>query len=167
LKSVQAYRIASNATQQVTTQGFSLGANYYVSRYTLSGNYTWNVLNSGEDDPIIPAYNTPEHKYNISVAGRDLDWNLGKGRCGFMATYKWVQGFLFEGSPQFTGRNSELRVGRRPGNMDLGRRPLERQARIEQPAQQPGSSSLWRSRGWALDLHVAHLGRVDQVNYFS
>jgi outer membrane receptor protein involved in Fe transport len=104
LKSVQAYRIASNATQHVTTQGFSLGANYYVSRYTLSGNYTWNVLNSGEDDPIIPAYNTPEHKYNVSVAGRDLDWNLGKGRCGFMSTYKWVQGFLFEGSPQFTGR---------------------------------------------------------------
>lgn len=104
LSSVQAYRIASNATEQVTTQGFSLGANYYFSRYTLAGNYTWNVLNSGEDDPIIPAYNTPEHKYNLSLAGRDLDWNLGKGRCGFNVTYKWVEGFLFEGSPQFTGR---------------------------------------------------------------
>ena len=101
---MQAYRIASNATEQVTTQGFSLGANYYFSRYTLAGNYTWNVLNSGEDDPIIPAYNTPEHKYNLSLAGRDLDWNLGKGRCGFNVTYKWVEGFLFEGSPQFTGR---------------------------------------------------------------
>ena len=104
LSSVQAYRIASNATEQVTTQGFSLGANYYFSRYTLAGNYTWNVLNAGEDDPIIPAYNTPEHKYNLSLAGRDLDWNLGKGRCGFNVTYKWVEGFLFEGSPQFTGR---------------------------------------------------------------
>ena len=104
LSSVQAYRIASNVTEQVTTQGFSLGANYYFSRYTLAGNYTWNVLNSGEDDPIIPAYNTPEHKYNLSLAGRDLDWNLGKGRCGFNVTYKWVEGFLFEGSPQFTGR---------------------------------------------------------------
>ena len=104
LSSVQAYRIASNATEQVTTQGFSLGANYYFSRYTLAGNYTWNVLNSGEDDPIIPAYNTPEHKYNLSFAGRDLDWKLGKGRCGFNVTYKWVEGFLFEGSPQFTGR---------------------------------------------------------------
>ncbi|MFM6999317.1 MAG: TonB-dependent receptor domain-containing protein [Bacteroidota bacterium] len=104
LSSVQAYRIASNATEQVTTQGFSLGANYYFARYTLAANYTWNVLNAGEDDPIIPAYNTPEHKYNVSLAGRDLDWKLGKGRCGFNVTYKWVEGFLFEGSPQFTGR---------------------------------------------------------------
>lgn len=104
LKSVQAYRIASNAEQQVTTRGFSAGANYYIKRYTLAGNYTWNRLTSAVDDPIIPAYNTPEHKYNLSVAGRDLDWHLGKGRCGFMLAYKWVQGFLFEGSPQFTGR---------------------------------------------------------------
>ncbi len=104
LRGVQAYRIASNATQQVTTQGFSIGSNYYFSRYTLAANYTWNVLNSGEDDPIIPAYNTPEHKYNVSFAGRDLNWRLGKGRSGFMASYKWVEGFLFEGSPQFTGR---------------------------------------------------------------
>ena len=104
LRGVQPYRIASNATQQVTTQGFSIGSNYYFSRYTLAANYTWNVLNSGEDDPIIPAYNTPEHKYNVSFAGRDLNWRLGKGRSGFMASYKWVEGFLFEGSPQFTGR---------------------------------------------------------------
>ncbi len=104
LRGVQAYRIASNAQEQVTTQGFSIGANYYVSRYTLAGNYTWNVLNSGAEDPIIPAYNTPEHKYNLSLSGRDLDWGLGKGRCGYTIAYKWVEGFLFEGSPQFTGR---------------------------------------------------------------
>ena len=88
----------------MTTQGFSVGANYYIKRYTLAGNYTWNVLNSGADDPIIPAYNTPEHKYNLSISGRDLNWKLGKGRCGYTLAYKWVEGFLFEGSPQFTGR---------------------------------------------------------------
>ncbi|MEY3927758.1 MAG: hypothetical protein RJA97_765, partial [Bacteroidota bacterium] len=104
LRGVQAYRLASNAQERVTTQGFSVGANYYNKRYTLAGNYTWNVLNSGADDPIIPAYNTPEHKYNLSISGRDLDWKLGKGRNGFSLAYKWVEGFLFEGSPQFTGR---------------------------------------------------------------
>ena len=103
LKGVQAYRIASNAEQMVTTQGFSAGVNYYFSRYTLAGNYTWNVLNSAVDDPIIPAYNTPANKFNISVSGRDLDWKIASGFCGFNVTYKWVQGFLFEGSPQFTG----------------------------------------------------------------
>ena len=103
LKDVQAYRISSNAEQQVTTQGFSVGTNYYFSNYTIAGNYTWNVLNSAIDDPIIPAYNTPEHKYNLSFSARDLDWKIKNGKTGYMITHKFVQGFLFEGSPQFTG----------------------------------------------------------------
>lgn len=102
----QAYRISSNARDQVTTQGFNIGLNYYfANHYTLSGNYSWNVLNTATDDPIIPAFNTPEHKYNLGINGRNIyfqgwDW---KG-FGFSVNYKWVQGFLFEGSPQFTGR---------------------------------------------------------------
>tara|TARA_B100000780_G_C21119821_1_gene453475 strand:- start:1042 stop:3492 length:2451 start_codon:yes stop_codon:yes gene_type:complete len=110
LKGVQAYRIASNAEQQVTTQGFSVGTNYYFSNYTIAGNYTWNVLNSAIDDPIIPAYNTPENKYNLSFSARDLDWKIKNGRIGYMVTHKYVQGFLFEGSPQFTGRIPSYRL---------------------------------------------------------
>ena len=100
------YRISANAEGQVTTQGFSLGANYYFPRYfTLGANYSWNKLNSGADDPIIPAFNTPEHKYNIGFSGRDIPINLGSIRTnfGFNVNYKWIQGFIFEGSPQFTG----------------------------------------------------------------
>lgn len=96
---VQAYRFAANSTNQVTTQGFSLGLNYYFSKlYQLSGNYSWNRLNQNLDDPIIPAFNTPEHKFNISLSGRDIFDNLG-----FNINYKWISGFIFEGSPQFTG----------------------------------------------------------------
>lgn len=99
------YRIAANATQQVTTQGVSIGANYYFAKnYSLSGNYSWNKLQSGEDDPIIPAYNTPEHKYNLGITARDLSFkNLKTVKFGFGINYKWIQGFIFEGSPQFTG----------------------------------------------------------------
>lgn len=101
--SVQAYRISSNAKDVVTSQGFSIGANYYFrSRYVLKGNYSWNVLNTETDDPIIPAFNTPEHKYNIGITGRDLTL-LGIKNLGFSVNYKWIQGFTFEGSPQFTG----------------------------------------------------------------
>lgn len=110
LRSAQAYRIASNAQELVTTQGLSVGANYYFKRYTLSGNYSWNVLNSGAEDPIIPAYNTPAHKYNLSLAGRDMPWKLEKGQVGFLVSHKWVQGFLFEGSPQFTGSIPSYRL---------------------------------------------------------
>lgn len=103
LRGTQAYRIAANAEDQVTTQGFSAGANYYFwDKYMLAGNYTWNVLNTATDDPIIPAFNTPEHKYNLSISGREIKVGVLKN-LGFNITYKWVEGFLFEGSPQFTG----------------------------------------------------------------
>ncbi len=102
------YRISTNASSQVTTQGFSVGTNYYLgSFYNLSGNYSWNVLNKkGTDDPIIPAFNTPEHKFNIGLSGRGMPIHLFGSEIknlGFNVNYKWIEGFLFEGSPQFTG----------------------------------------------------------------
>ena len=101
-------RISTNAESQVTTQGFGLGANYFIGTYySLSGNYSWNVLNKkGTDDPIIPAFNTPENKFNVGFSGRGMPLNVGFARFksfGFNVNYKWIQGFLFEGSPQFTG----------------------------------------------------------------
>ena len=101
----EAFRVSANAQDRVTTQGFSIGSNYYFARYfALNGNYSFNKLNTATDDPIIPAFNTPEHKYNIGVAGRDIPLleQYLKG-FGFNFTYKWVEGFIFEGSPQFTG----------------------------------------------------------------
>ena len=108
LVSAQAYRVAANATQEVTTQGFSIGTNYYFAKYyVFNANYSWNKLNTITDDPIIPAFNTPEHKYNIGISGRNVPLNLGLFRIpnfGFSVNYKWIEGFIFEGSPQFTGR---------------------------------------------------------------
>ena len=105
LKELQVYRVAANATEQVTTQGFSIGLNTFIGNYhSLSGNYSWNKLTSAVNDPIVPAFNTPEHKFNIGWNMRnypiknDKDKLLGAG-----VNYKWVEGFLFEGSPQFTG----------------------------------------------------------------
>lgn len=101
---IQVYRVAANARDQVTTQGFSAGLNYYFGDYfNLSGNYTWNILNTATDDPIIPAFNTPENKFNISFGGRQIPVKIKNHEFGFNVTYKWIQGFLFEGSPQFTG----------------------------------------------------------------
>ncbi len=107
---IQAYRLAANSKNRVTTQGFAIGLNYYFGDYyMLSGNYSWNRLNVNDDianDPIIPAFNTPEHKYNIGFSGRNVQMRLGERyirNFGFSINYKWVQGFVFEGSPQFTG----------------------------------------------------------------
>lgn len=107
LNSAQVYRVAANATKQVTTQGFSLGANYFFAKYfAFGGNYSWNRLNAIEDDPIIPAFNTPEHKYNITLSGRDISkvvLGIPIQNWGFNFNYRWIESFVFEGSPQFTG----------------------------------------------------------------
>ncbi|MDH3648386.1 MAG: TonB-dependent receptor [Saprospiraceae bacterium] len=102
--SIRIFRYAANSINQVTTQGFSLGLNYYfANNFTLNGNYSWNKLNKEfSDDPIIPAFNTPEHKFNIGVAGRDLSGFSGNP-IGFNVNFKWIDAFVFEGSPQFTG----------------------------------------------------------------
>jgi outer membrane receptor protein involved in Fe transport len=102
-RNIQGYRVAANATSTVTTQGFSIGANHYFAKYyQVAGNYSWNVLNTKTDDPIIPAFNTPTHKFNLSVSGRNVE--IGKIKnLGFNINYKWIQGFEFQGSPQFSG----------------------------------------------------------------
>lgn len=103
-RAVDVYRYAANSLNEVQTQGASIGLNYYMNnQFMLSGNYSWNELvKTDEDDPIIPAFNTPKHKYNLGVTARDLELD-GVSTWGFGINYKWIQGFLFEGSPQFTG----------------------------------------------------------------
>jgi outer membrane receptor protein involved in Fe transport len=93
------YRVATNALDAVTTRGFSIGLNYYFRKYfMLNGNYSYNKLDrGGSTDPLIPAFNTPENKYNLGFSARDLH------DFGFNVNFKWVQGFDYEGSPQFTG----------------------------------------------------------------
>jgi len=100
---LKVYRVASNASQRVTSQGIAIGLNYYFLNYFMvQGNYSWNKLNTAETDPIVPAFNTPEHKFNLGFSGRDIK-TWGRNTFGFNINYKWIDNFVFEGSPQFTG----------------------------------------------------------------
>ncbi len=105
---LQPYRVSANSPDQIVTYGFSVALNYYFYKgYAFNSNYSWNVLDKKDsDDPIIPAFNTPEHKFNVGFSGREIAFRLGKLKIkdvGFNINYKWIQGFEFEGSPQFTG----------------------------------------------------------------
>lgn len=98
------YRISANATDLVTTTGASLSTSFQVNRVLgLKGNYSWNKIITDSEDPLIPAYNTPEHKFNIGVSAngmqiwRSRGWNLG-------VNFRWVEGYEFFSSPQFSGR---------------------------------------------------------------
>ncbi len=102
---IQVYRYSANSKSTVITQGFSIGYNYYWGKNVeLNGNYSWNNLAKTEkDDPIIPAFNTPEHKINVGLNLRKLRFKTNNNQWGFGVNYKWIEGFVFEGSPQFTG----------------------------------------------------------------
>ena len=104
VQGIDVYRYAANSINEVKTQGASVGLQYYLDeKFSLTGNYSWNKLvKTNEDDPIIPAFNTPEHKFNLGITARGLDAG-GKNSWGFGLNYRWVQQFVFEGSPQFTG----------------------------------------------------------------
>ena len=104
LQGIDVYRYAANSTNEVETRGASIGLQYYLNdELSFTGNYSWNKLvKTNEDDPIIPAFNTPEHKFNIGVTARGLGDSKDK-IWGFGLNYRWIQQFVFEGSPQFTG----------------------------------------------------------------
>jgi outer membrane receptor protein involved in Fe transport len=107
-EAVKVYRVSTNAVDQVTTQGFTIGLNYFFKKgLGFNGNYSWNKLDrQGSTDPLIPAFNTPEHKYNLGISGRGIESKIGNiviDNWGYGINWKWQTGFLFEGSPQFTG----------------------------------------------------------------
>lgn len=89
----QIYQIPVNADQEVRSMGATIGLAYYFTpKYTGTFNYTFaRLIDSDLDDPIIPGFNTPEHKMNLGVKGR----NVWKG-LGFAANFQWVDGFDWE-----------------------------------------------------------------------
>ncbi|MFN4082814.1 MAG: carboxypeptidase-like regulatory domain-containing protein [Bacteroidia bacterium] len=108
IRRINVYRVTTNSKDMVTTQGFTVGLNYFLKSWLgFSGNYSWNKLDRrGSTDPLIPAFNTPEHKYNLGLNGRNINSNIGGlkiNNWGYGINYKWQEGFMFEGSPQFTG----------------------------------------------------------------
>jgi outer membrane receptor protein involved in Fe transport len=87
------YQIPVNATQMVRSTGVTVGLVYYINdKYSASMNYNWaKLIDDDLDDPIIPGFNTPEHKVNFGIKGR----NVWKG-LGFSANFQWVDEFLWQ-----------------------------------------------------------------------
>ncbi len=105
---VSVFRVATNSESEVQTQGYTIGVQYFWQKWLgFNANYSWNrLIQTNEADSIIPAFNTPEHKYNLGISGRDITTQIGSfalRHWGYGVNYKWQTGFMFEGSPQFTG----------------------------------------------------------------
>ena len=103
---VDIFRFPANAQEITSTAGVSVGLDFYLNKQqtvAISGNYSWNTLIQKKDDPLIPAYNTPAHKFNINLNLTDLQIGNQKGWGGGF-NFRWVGPYTFESSPQFTGR---------------------------------------------------------------
>lgn len=98
--------IYTNAREEVMIQGISLGMKYLFPIGTvLSGNATWSDLRSDPQDPIIPGFNTPGFKANVSISNRRLDKldnNPGFKKIGFSLAWRYQSGINWE-SPYASG----------------------------------------------------------------
>jgi len=98
------FRFAANALDVTYTAGLSTGLSYRVNeQVNLSLNHSYNQIFQVSDDPLIPSYNTPKNKLNFSF--NVSDFTIGKSRnWGFGTNVRWVEGYTFDSSPQFSGR---------------------------------------------------------------
>jgi outer membrane receptor protein involved in Fe transport len=110
-RQAQAYQLFTNASDKVSSQGSSLGLNYYLPRnYIVGGNTTWNQFHIKDANPNnVPAFNTPKFITNLSLENRSIHKNLG-----FNVNWRWQSSFIWVGT--FT----ELIPGRIPAYGQVG-----------------------------------------------
>ena len=99
----QLFQLYTNASDEVTAQGATLGLTYSLPKnYRLHFNTTWSDFNIEDANPNnIPAFNTPTWKTNLAFSNDRLT-----ERIGFGLAWHWQQAF------DWYGTINELRPGR-------------------------------------------------------
>lgn len=94
------YRVYTNAKNEYTTYGSSLGVTYnFYKTFALSGNLNYNdIKGNSTPDLFVTGFNTPKWTANLSFGNRAITKNIG-----FNVTWRWQDAFLWE-SPLVTGR---------------------------------------------------------------
>lgn len=87
------YSIYANSSSEVTTFGSSVLLNYaFNQKLNAYINYTYAKMKALETpDLLVPGFNTPKHKFNIGLEGRNLFKNFG-----FTANFRWVDSVKWE-----------------------------------------------------------------------
>jgi outer membrane receptor protein involved in Fe transport len=87
------FGIYTNSPTKVNTGGAGIGLDYSLpAGWLLSGNYAYSTISS-KDVNQQTDFNTPKHKFNLSVA----NYSIAKVY-GFNLTYRWQDAYLYQSS---------------------------------------------------------------------
>ena len=91
------YSMPVNRTETIKSWGWALGADYKLPKnYTLGGNVSYNTLQDLEELTVTgfqPSFNTPEYRYVVNFANREIVKNIG-----FSMSYRWQGEFVWQSS---------------------------------------------------------------------
>ncbi|WP_075351435.1 TonB-dependent receptor [Algoriphagus marinus] len=91
------YSLPTNRTETIKSWGWALGLDYKLPKnYTIGGNVSFNTLTNLEElaeTGFQPSFNTPEYRYVLNFANREVVKNLG-----FAVAYRWQGEFVWQSS---------------------------------------------------------------------
>lgn len=91
------YSMPVNRTEVIRSWGWALGADYKLPKnYSIGGNVSYNTLSNLDElaeSGFQPSFNTPEYRYVINFANREVAKNLG-----FAVSYRWQGEFAWQSS---------------------------------------------------------------------
>lgn len=90
------FSIYTNVEEQLVGYGANLGLEYNLFKdWKLSGNYSFADFHAdsavAKNPGFLPAFNTPKHRFNLSLGSRRAWKNLG-----FNLRYRWTQGYTWQ-----------------------------------------------------------------------
>jgi outer membrane receptor protein involved in Fe transport len=87
------FGIYTNSPTKVNTGGAGIGLDYSLPMgWQVSGNYAYSTISS-KDESQQTDFNTPKHKFNLTVA----NYSIAKVY-GFNLTYRWQDAYLYQSS---------------------------------------------------------------------
>jgi outer membrane receptor protein involved in Fe transport len=91
--SANTFGIYTNSPTKVNTGGAGIGLEYSLpAGWLLSGNYAYSTISSADVSQQTD-FNTPKHKFNLTVA----NYSIAKVY-GFNLTYRWQDAYLYQSS---------------------------------------------------------------------
>jgi hypothetical protein len=87
------YQVPVNSQKIVNSLGAGIGLSYAMNKnYQFSLNYTYaQLLTETLEEDLIPGFNTPPHKVNVGITGKNI-WK----KLGFTTNFQYVHGFEWQ-----------------------------------------------------------------------